>query len=72
MFIQAAGSGETAWRQTMELQSRKEVIERWLSCSVVPTQLIEVLQEMLAATELQLRVLKTHEHDNSSPLRKAG
>jgi len=72
MFIQGAGSGEAAWRQTMELQSRKEVIERWLSCSIAPTQLIEVLQEMLAATELQLQVLKNQEPDNSSPLREAG
>ena len=72
MFMQCEIPGEPVWRQMIELQSRKEVIEGWLSSSVVPAQLVEVLHEMLAATELQLKVLRNREPDNSSPLREAG
>jgi hypothetical protein len=64
--------GEPVWRQMAEVQSRKEAIEGWLSSSVVPAQLVEVLQEMLAATELQLKVLRNRAPDNSPPLREAG
>jgi len=69
MFNQCEFPGEPVWRQVIELQSRKEVIEGWLSSSVIPSQLVEVLQEMLAATELQLQVLR---NQDSSPLREAG
>jgi hypothetical protein len=58
MFNRCEIPGEPVWRQMTELQSRKEVIEGWLSSSVVPAQLVEVPQEMLAATELQLKVLR--------------
>ncbi len=64
--------GEPVWRQMTELQSRKEVIEGWLSSPVVPAQLTEVLQEMLATTEFRLQLLRNQEPDNLSPLRKAG
>ena len=61
MFNQCEIPGEPVWRQVIELQSRKEVIEGWLSSSVVPTQLVEVLQEMLAITERQLPALRNQE-----------
>jgi len=72
MFNRCEIPGEPVWRRMTELQSRKEVIEGWLSSSVVPAQLVEVLQEMLAATELQLKMLRNQEPDSSSPLREAG
>lgn len=72
MFNRCEIPGEPVWRQMTELQSRKEVIEGWLSSSVVPAQLVEVLQEMLAATELQLKVLRNQEPDSTSPLRDTG
>jgi hypothetical protein len=72
MFNPREIPGEPVWRQMTELQSRKEVIEGWLASSVVPIQLVEVLQEMLAATELQLQVLRNRESDNSSLLGEAG
>jgi hypothetical protein len=61
MFTEPAGFGEAAWQQTMELQSRKDVIERWLSDPGTPTQLIDVLLEMLANTERQLLLLRNHD-----------
>ena len=64
--------GEPAWRQVIELQARKEVIERCLSSSAVPAHLVEVLQEMLVTTEHQLQVLRNQEPDNAPPLREAG
>jgi hypothetical protein len=66
MITQPAISGEPSWRQVMELEARKEVIERWLSESVVPSQLVEVLQEMLATTERQLQVIKSQAPGNTS------
>ena len=74
MFTQRAMSGEPARRQTMGLQSRKEVIERWLSSTVLPSQLVEVLQEMLTTTEHQLQAVRSQGLDNtgSSPLHEAG
>ena len=60
-FNQCEFLGEPVWRQVIELQSRKEVIEGWLSSSVIPTQLVEVLQEMLAITERQLPALRNQE-----------
>ena len=72
MFNRCEIPGEPVWRQMTELQSRKGVIEGWLSSSVVPAQLVEVLQEMLAATELQLKVLRNQEPDSTSPLRDTG
>ena len=59
MITQRAISGEPSWCQVMELEARKEVIARWLSESVIPSQLVEVLQEMLATTERQLQAIKS-------------
>ncbi len=61
MSTERAALGESVWRQTMELQSRKEVIERWLSESGTPAQLVDVLQEMLANTERQLQLLRNQD-----------
>ena len=72
MFNECEILGKPVWRQMTELQSRKEVIEGWLSSPDTPPHLAEVLQEMLAATELQLRVLRNQEADSLSPLREAG
>jgi hypothetical protein len=72
MFDRYEIPGEPVWRQMTELQSRKEVIEGWLASSVVPAHLVAVLQEMLAATELQLKLLRNQDSDSSSPLREAG
>ena len=58
MFKQPAISSEPPWRQMMELESRKEVIEGWLSNSDISAQLVEVLKEMLATTEQQLQAVK--------------
>jgi len=59
MFKLPAISSEPPWRQMMELESRKEVIEGWLSSSAIPAQLIEVLKEMLATTEHQLQAVRS-------------
>jgi hypothetical protein len=74
MFTQPRMSGEPYWRQMMELESRKEVIEGWLSSPDTPSQLGEVLQEMLAATERHLREVRSQGPDNlsSSPRLEAG
>ena len=74
MTNQRAISGEASWRQVMELELRKEVIERWMSESVIPSQLVEVLQEMLATTERQLQALRSQgpENTSSSPRRESG
>jgi len=73
MFTQHPMSGEPAWRQIMELESRKEVIEEWLSSPDIPSQLVEILQEMLATTERQLQAVRSQdiENANPSPLREA-
>jgi hypothetical protein len=74
MVTQPGMSYEPYWRQIMELESRKEVIEGWLSSPDTLSELIECLQEMLAATECQLRALKSRglNSEGSSPLREAG
>jgi hypothetical protein len=41
----------------MELQSRKQVIERWLATPAISAQYSSVLQEMLAAVEAELTAL---------------
>ena len=66
MFTQPAMPGEPTWRQVSELQSRKEVIECWLSNPIIPSQLIEVLQELLANTDRQLEVLRIQHSDSTS------
>ena len=68
MFTERAGFDGAVWREIMELQSRKEVIERWLSESGTPAQLVEVLQEMLVTTERQLRLLRNQAPDEK-PIR---
>ena len=65
MFTQSGMSGDPCWRQMMELESRKEVIEGWLSSPDTPSQLVEVLQEMLATTERQLQAVRA-----GKPMRK--
>ena len=71
MFTQPAMSGEPFWRQMMELESRKEVIEGWLSSPNTPSQLVEVLQEMLVMTECQIRAVRSQDIDTSgSPTRR--
>ncbi len=74
MITQRAISGEPSWRQVMELEARKEVIERWLSESIIPSQLVEVLQEMLATTERQLKAIRSQAPENtrSSPRHESG
>jgi hypothetical protein len=74
MFTQPMMSSEPSWRQMMELESRKEVIEEWLSSSVIPSHLAEVLEEMLATTERQLQKVRSRVLDDtsSSPFREAG
>ena len=72
MITQPGMSGEPRWRQMMELESRKEVIQGLLSSPDTPSHLVDVLQEMLATTELQLQVLRNQGAGNSSPLREAG
>jgi|HubBroStandDraft_6_1064221.scaffolds.fasta_scaffold05040_4 hypothetical protein len=74
MFTQPGMSGEPRWRQMMELESRKEVIQGWLSSPDTPSQLVEVLQEMLATTERQLRAVRSQGLDGPSPAprREAG
>jgi hypothetical protein len=73
MYKEHAISGESSWQQMMELELRKEVIEGWLSCSDVPSQLVEVLKEMLAATERELQEVRSQGFDktSSSPLGEA-
>jgi hypothetical protein len=71
MFKQPAISGEPPWRQMLELESRKEVIEGWLSCSDVPNQLVEVLKEMLATTEHELQAVRSQRlHSTTSSRRR--
>jgi hypothetical protein len=72
MFKQPATSGEPPWRQMMELESRKEVIEGWLSSSDIPAQLLEVLKEMLSTTQRQLQAVRSQGLDSatSSPRRE--
>ena len=74
MFTQPPMSGEPRWRQMMELESRKEVIEGWLSSPDTPSQLVEVLQEMLTTTNHQLRAVRSQGLDSPSrtPHREAG
>ena len=73
MFTQPRTSNEPRWRQMMELESRKEAIEGWLSSPDTPPQLVEVLQEMLATTERQLRAVSQGLVGPSpAPRRKAG
>ena len=73
MFTHFARPGEPSWRQMMELESRKEVIKEWLSSAGIPSEIIEVLQEMLATTERQLQTVTSQDLENAtpSPLRKA-
>jgi len=66
MFTQPGMSGEPCWRQMMELELRKQVIEGWLSSPSTPSQLVEVLQEMLATTERQLRAVRSQGSDSPS------
>ena len=70
MFKQPAISGEPPWRQMLELESRKEVIEGWLSCSDVPNQLVEVLKEMLATTEHELQAVRSQRLDSTTSSRR--
>ena len=74
MSAQPRMSGEPRWRQMMELESRKEVIQGWLSSPDTPSQLVEVLREMLTTTERQLKTVRSEGIDNtsSSPRREAG
>jgi hypothetical protein len=74
MFKQHAISGEPLWRQMMELESRKEAIEGWLSSSDISAQLVEVLKEMLASTEHELQVVRSQGPDRttSSPRGESG
>ena len=65
MLTQPGMFGEACWRQMMELELRKEVIERWLSSSDTPRQLVEVLQEMLATTERQLQAVRSEGIDST-------
>lgn len=67
MSTQRPLSGEPSWRQRMELESRKEVIKEWLSSSDIPSQLVEVLQEMLVTTERELQAVKGRELENVNP-----
>jgi hypothetical protein len=66
MFELPKLSGEPPWRQMMELESRKEVIEGWLSSSNIPAQLVEVLKEMLATTEHQLQAVRSQGLDSTT------
>ncbi len=70
MFKQPAISGEPTWRQMLELESRKEVIEGWLSCSDVPNQLVEVLKEMLATVEHELQAVRSQGLDSTTSSRR--
>jgi hypothetical protein len=74
MFTQPRMPGEPYWRQMMELESRKEAIEGWLSSPDTPSHLVEALQEMLATTERQLHAARSQGLDgpSSSPRRDAG
>ena len=65
MLTQPGMSGEPCWRQMMELELRKEVIERWLSSPDTPSQLYEVLQEMLATSERQLQAARSEGIDRT-------
>lgn len=74
MFVQPRISNEPRFRQMMELESRKEAIQGWLSNPDTPSHLMEVLQEMLATTERQLQEVKSEGLDGQSsvPRREAG
>ena len=74
MFTQPGMSGEPFWRQMMELESRKEVIQGWLSSPDTPSHLVDVLQEMLTTTERQLQAVRSQGLDgsSSSPRRESG
>jgi hypothetical protein len=49
---------DPVWRQVIELESRKETIECWLSNPDISPQLVEVLREMLETTARQLHGLR--------------
>ena len=66
MYTQPEMSREPCWRQIMELESRKAVIEGWLSSPDTPSHLVEVLQEMLAIAERQLREVRSQGLDRPS------
>ena len=71
MFPKPGMSGEPYWRQMMELESRKEVIEGWVSSPGTPSHLVDVLQEMLATTERQLQAVRSDGIDSTgSPTRR--
>lgn len=72
MFVQRPMYGEPSWRQMTELESRKEVIKEWLSSPDIPSEIVEVLQEMLAATERQLQAVKSQDFENVNPSPLAG
>ena len=74
MFTQPVMSGEPRWRQMMELESCKEVIQGWLSSPDTPSHLVDVLQEMLATTVRQLQAVRSEGLDGPSPAprREAG
>jgi hypothetical protein len=42
----------------MELQSRRQVIENWLSTADIPDQFVGDIQEMMAVIEAELAVLR--------------
>ncbi len=67
MFKLPTISSGPPWRLMMELESRKEVIEGWLSSSDIPPQLVEVLKEMLAATEQELQAARSQGLDSTPP-----
>jgi len=65
MFTQGPMSGEPSWRQMMELESRMEVIQEWLSSPDIPSEHVEGLREMLATTERQLAALRSQGLDGT-------
>ena len=71
MFTQPGIYNEPRWLQMMELESRKEVIQGWLSSPNTPTHLVDVLLEMLATTERQLQAVRSEGIDSTgSPTRR--
>lgn len=49
---------DRALRKLVELRWQREVIQRWVHCSVIAAESQEQLQEMLSEVDIELRALE--------------
>jgi len=65
---------DRALRKLVELRWQREVIQRWVQCSVIAAESQEQLQEMLSDVDLELQALEAASSVDKTKaiLRKAG